>query len=49
MQLAVDALQAGDPVLANETYVRRTGLTNAGCFFAYEAYVAELARHEPGL
>jgi hypothetical protein len=48
MQLAVDALQAGDPVLANETYVRRTSLTNAGRHFAYEAYVAELARHDPG-
>jgi hypothetical protein len=48
MQLAVDALRAGDPVLANETYVRRTGLTNAGRLFAYEAYVAELARHDPG-
>ena len=48
MQLALDALQAGDPSLANETYVRRTGLTNAGRLFAYEAYVAELARHDPG-
>jgi hypothetical protein len=48
MQLAVDALKAGDPALANETYVRRTGLTNAGRLFAYEAYVAELARHDPG-
>jgi hypothetical protein len=48
MQLAVDALQAGDPQLANDTYVRRTGLTNAGRLFAYEAYVAELARHDPG-
>jgi hypothetical protein len=47
MQLAVDALRAGDPVLANETYVRRTGLTNAGRHFAYETYVAELARHDP--
>ncbi len=47
MHLAEVALQAGDPVLANGTYVRRTGLTNAGRLFAYEAYVAELARHEP--
>lgn len=48
MQLALDALESGDPELANETYVRRTGLTNAGRLFAYEAYVAELARHDPG-
>ena len=47
MHLAVDALEAGDPTLANDTYVRRTGLTNAGRLFAYETYVAELARHEP--
>ena len=47
MHLAVLALEAGDPALANGTYVRRTGLTNAGRLFAYEAYVAELARHEP--
>ena len=47
MQLAVNSLKAGDPVLANNTYIRRTGLTNAGRLFAYETYVAELARHEP--
>jgi hypothetical protein len=47
MQLAIDALRAGNPALANETYVRRTGLTNAGRLFAYESYVAELARHAP--
>ncbi|QNN51826.1 hypothetical protein [Nocardioides mesophilus] len=48
MQLAIDALEAGNPGLANGTYVRRTGLTNAGRLFAYESYVAELARHDPG-
>ncbi len=47
MHLAVTALKAGDPALANDTYVRRTGLTNAGRLFAYETYVAELARHAP--
>jgi hypothetical protein len=47
MQLAIDALNAGDPTLANETYIRRTSLTNAGSHFAYESYVAELARHDP--
>lgn len=47
MHLASLALESGDPTLANGTYVRRTGLTNAGRLFAYEAYVAELARHEP--
>ncbi len=47
MHLAVRALEAGDPALANDTYVGRTGLTNAGRRFAYEAFVAELARHEP--
>ena len=47
MQLAVDSLEAGNPALANNTYIRRTGLTNAGRLFAYESYVAELARHEP--
>ncbi|MGB7805861.1 MAG: M28 family peptidase [Actinomycetota bacterium] len=47
LQLAIDALLAGDPVLANETYVRRTSLTNAGRHFAYESYAAELERHEP--
>jgi hypothetical protein len=48
LQLAIDALQAGNPSLANDTYVRRTGLTNAGRHFAYETYAAELARHDPG-
>ncbi len=47
MHLAVKALEAGDPATANDTYIRRTGLTSAGRLFAYEAYVAELARHEP--
>jgi hypothetical protein len=47
MQLAVDTLEAGDPATANDSYVRRTGLTSPGRLFAYEAYVAELARHEP--
>ena len=47
MHLAAEALKAGDPARANGTYVGRTGLTNAGRRFAYEAYVAELARHEP--
>ncbi len=47
MQLAVDTLEAGDPATANNNYVRRTGLTSAGRLFAYEAYTAELARHEP--
>lgn len=47
MQLAIDALEAGSPSLANETYVRRTGLTDAGRLFAYESYAAELARHDP--
>ncbi|MCR6030792.1 M20/M25/M40 family metallo-hydrolase [Nocardioides sp. zg-579] len=46
LQLALDALEAGDPGLANETYVRRTGLTDAGRLFAYEAYASELARHD---
>jgi hypothetical protein len=46
MHLAVQALEAGDPQTANETYVRRTGLTSAGRHFAYETYVAELARHD---
>ncbi len=48
MQLTIDALNAGNPTLANETYVRRTSLTSAGRHFAYETYVAELARHDPG-
>jgi hypothetical protein len=48
MQLAIDALGLGNPSLANNTYVRRTSLTNAGRHFAYETYVAELARHDPG-
>jgi Iap family predicted aminopeptidase len=47
MQLAIDALEAGDAVAALDL-VRRTGLTNAGRRFAYETYVAELARHDPG-
>ena len=47
MQLAVDTLEAGDPATANDNYVRRTGLTSPGRLFAYEAYTAELARHEP--
>lgn len=46
MQLAIDALDAGEPVVALDL-VRRTGLTNAGRHFAYEAYVHELARHHP--
>ena len=46
MQLAIDALQAGDPV-AGLDLVRRTGLTSAGRHFAYATYTAELARHEP--
>jgi hypothetical protein len=46
MQLAVDALQAGNPVAAQD-FVRRTGLTSSGRHFAYESYVAELARHHP--
>jgi hypothetical protein len=47
MHLAVQALKAADPQTANEQYLRRTGLTNAGRLFAYESYVAELARHDP--
>ncbi len=47
MQLAIDALRAGDPA-AGLDLVRRTGLTSAGRHFAYETYVAELARHDPG-
>ena len=47
MQLALDRLRGGDPVAARE-YVRRTGLTSSGRHFAYESYVAELARHDPG-
>ena len=47
MQLALNALKSGDPVLANDTYIRRTGLTNAGRLFAYETFAADLARHEP--
>jgi hypothetical protein len=46
MQLAIDALEAGDPV-AGLDFVRRTGLTSAGRHFAYETYTAELARHDP--
>jgi hypothetical protein len=47
MQLAIDALESGDPV-AGLDLVRRTGLTSAGRHFAYETYTAELARHDPG-
>jgi hypothetical protein len=47
MHLAIASLEAGDPQTALTTYVRRTGLTNAGQRFAYESYVAELARHDP--
>jgi len=47
MQLALDRLRGGDPAAARE-YVRRTGLTSSGRHFAYESYVAELARHDPG-
>ncbi len=47
MQLAIDALGAGDPVAALDL-VRRTGLTSAGRHFAYETYTAELVRHDPG-
>ena len=46
MQLAIDALEAGDPVAAQDL-VRRTSLTSSGRHFAYETYVAELARHDP--
>jgi hypothetical protein len=46
MQLALDRLRDGDAVAALDL-VRRTGLTNAGRHFAYETYVAELARHHP--
>lgn len=46
IQLAIDALGSGDPV-AGLDFVRRTSLTNAGRHFAYETYVAELARHAP--
>ena len=45
MQAAVDALAAGDPATALSS-IQRTGLTNAGQRFAYETYVAELARHD---
>jgi Peptidase family M28 len=44
MQAAIDALSAGDPATALSA-IQRTGLTNAGQRFAYETYVAELARH----
>jgi Iap family predicted aminopeptidase len=47
MQLAIDTLEAGDPLTANETYVKRTSLTSAGSHFDYGSYVAELARHNP--
>jgi Iap family predicted aminopeptidase len=46
MQLAVNALKAGNPVTALDL-VRRTGLTNAGRHFAHSTYAAELERHEP--
>lgn len=46
MQLAVQALQKGDPVAALDL-VRRTGLTSAGRHFAYVTYAAELERHNP--
>jgi Zn-dependent M28 family amino/carboxypeptidase len=47
IQLAIDALDAGEPVSALDL-IRRTGLTNAGRHFAYESYAHELARHDPG-
>lgn len=46
MQLAMDALNANDPVAALEL-VRRTGLTSAGRHFAYPTFAAELDRHAP--
>lgn len=46
MQLALNALNAGDPVAALEL-VRRTGLTSAGRHFAYPTFAAELDRHHP--
>ena len=46
MQLAIDALIAGDPTAALDL-VRRTGLTSSGRHFAYETYAPELARHDP--
>jgi hypothetical protein len=48
LQLAIDALVAGNPASARDDFVRRVSLTNAGRHFAYETYVAELARHDPG-
>jgi aminopeptidase YwaD len=48
LQLAIDALEAGNPTSAWDDFVRRVSLTNAGRHFAYETYVAELARHDPG-
>ncbi|MGH8983045.1 MAG: hypothetical protein ACRDY6_04120 [Acidimicrobiia bacterium] len=48
LQLAIDALEAGNPASARDDFVRRVSLTNAGRPFAYETYVAELARHDPG-
>ena len=48
LQLAIDALEAGNPASARDDFVRRVSLTNAGRHFAYETYVAELARHDPG-
>ena len=47
LQLAIDALDAGNPTSARDDFVRRVSLTNAGRHFAYETYVAELARHDP--
>ena len=47
MQLASDALQAGQPVAALEL-VRTTSLTSAGRRFDHATYAAELARHDPG-
>ena len=47
MQLAIDALESGNPALANETYVRRTGLTDAGRLFAYESYAAAAGPARP--
>ena len=47
LQLAIDALEAGNPTSARDDFVRRVSLTNAGRHFAYETYVAELARHDP--
>jgi Iap family predicted aminopeptidase len=48
LQLAIEALRTGNPASARDDFVRRVSLTNAGRHFAYETYVAELARHDPG-